>query len=191
MRWTLLPLALATACSAFHHAPHEHTEDTRHSCNKSCLQAPKKIEASLPVALDIKNFRILRQNIAGGGQPNLAHFSSLKEKGYTQIINLRMPSEPGHKGEAEAAQNAGLRYASIPMGKAVRIADANRLRHLLSKSTRGLTLIHCASGNRVGALFGLARALEEGLSKTDALRAAKEAGMKSELLAQSLVQELQ
>ena len=190
MRWILLPLILAPACSVFHHDPHQHTEDTRHTCTETCLPVPLVIEPALPGALDIKNFRILQLNIASGGQPALSSFSELKESGYTQVINLRMPSEPGHEGEAEAAQKAGLRYASIPMGKAVRIADANRLRHLLSKRTRGFTLIHCASGNRVGALFGLARALEEGLSEADALQAAKEAGMRSEPLAQSLVQEL-
>ena len=57
-------------------------------------------------------------------------------------------------------------------------ANATALKKLLDESGDGV-LLHCASGNRAGALLALMAAQEERLPPAQALELGKQAGMKS------------
>lgn len=143
--------------------------------------------AELPRFVDLMNFRILGPGVAGSGQPSVAAFPELAARGYSAVINLRQPGEPMPPDERERAEAAGLRYFSIPM----RILDfgieeAGALEQALAEAPPGSVLIHCASGQRVAALWGMYRGLREGLEPEEAVAAARAAGLHKEALAERI-----
>lgn len=117
-----------------------------------------------------------------GGQPTHEQLEALAAAGVRTVVNLRAPGEDAGYDEAAAARALGLAYVPIPVtgaadltrAKARQLADA-----LASASRRGAVLVHCASGNRVGALVALASAWEEHLPLADALRLGADAGLAS------------
>jgi len=151
---------------------------------------PVQVSEVLPPYVEVPRFQDLAPGVAGGGQPTLDAIRSLGEHGYTTLINLRTDPEL-LAGEEEAAQAAGLFYVRIPVsGSSLSLADAARLRKVLLEAQGGPVFIHCASGNRVGGLWGLYRALTEGLTPDEAEQAARRAGLRSEALARTLRSDL-
>lgn len=79
----------------------------------------------------------------------------------------------------EAAEVAalGMQYVSLPIagGDDVTFENAAALDKILA-DTDGPVLLHCASGNRVGALFALSAKLA-GATNEEALAAGKVAGL--------------
>ena len=130
----------------------------------------------LPHEVDIMNFTILSTQVAGGGAISAEQVSTLPEKGYTTIINLRSEREDGVKAEMAAADAAGLTYVSVPVGGGnFTLEHAKQVSDAIAASS-GHVLFHCASGGRVSAVWALTRALNEGLSPEDAGRVAAEEG---------------
>ena len=87
------------------------------------------------------------------------------------MINLRTSEEYDEKAEADAVEAAGMDYVQIPISRTrMNLADAAMLQEALDRAPSGAVLIHCGSGNRVGALWGLMRAWQEG-DDADAARA--------------------
>ena len=89
-----------------------------------------------------------------------------------------MPKWPG-RDEAAEVQPAGMAYRQIPVDGAggLGIEKARALQEILQQAD-GAVLVHCASGNRVGALLALAAA-DRGLPVENALQQGREAGMTS------------
>lgn len=118
--------------------------------------------------------------IYSGGQPTREHLDTLAAAGVRTVINLRAADEASGFDEAELAQALGLDYVTIPIAGSSDLTRENaRLlgRALAAAKTRGATLIHCASGNRVGAMLALMSAWESGTPSTDALRIGFSAGL--------------
>ncbi|MFQ5748874.1 MAG: beta-lactamase hydrolase domain-containing protein [Planctomycetota bacterium] len=183
MKRRLSPLALAclgsllAACGS---APSADTDG-----------GPVQVSEVLPPYVEVPRFKDLAPGVAGGGQPTLEAIRALAERGYTTLINLRTDPEL-LGGEAETAQAAGLRYVRIPVsGSSLSLADAARLREILLESRGGPVFIHCASGNRVGGIWGLYRALTEGLTPRETEQAARRAGLRSDALAERVRSELE
>jgi len=115
-----------------------------------------------------------------GGQPSPAQLAELAQAGVRTVINLRSPAEAVDYDEAAEAARLGLRYASLPITGA---ADLDRARvrefgRLLDGARReGGVLIHCASGNRVGAMVALDEALNRGRPFGEALERGRAAGL--------------
>jgi uncharacterized protein (TIGR01244 family) len=114
---------------------------------------------------------------ASSGQPNAEQLEVLAERGYVAVIDLRGPGEDRGLDEAEAAAAAGLAYSPLPIpdAAALNVDNARRLGELLD-SFEGPVLVHCGSGNRVGALAALLAA-EEGADLDEALEAGRTAGL--------------
>jgi uncharacterized protein (TIGR01244 family) len=112
-----------------------------------------------------------------GGQPTPEQLETLRGLGYTTLVNLRMPQESGTT-DPSLVQTLGMEYVSIPIGdaEAVNEANARRLAEVL-ETAKGPVVVHCASGNRVGALFALKAFYVDGKSPDEALAAGKAAGM--------------
>lgn len=91
-----------------------------------------------------------------GGQPTAAQLTAAAA-GLKRVINLRAPTEDAGYDEAAKSAELGLRYHNVPVaGPPGLTADAvRRLDRLLADQAAGPTLIHCATGNRVGALMAL------------------------------------
>jgi len=118
----------------------------------SCVQA-----AELEITdLNMKHAGQPTAELVTGGQPSLDDLEKLKQRGGKRIINLRSPGEFDQFNEAEVADRLGFHYQNIPVAGAADITweNAEKLENILAESNE-LTLIHCASSNRVGALLAL------------------------------------
>lgn len=120
-----------------------------------------------------------RQQLYTAGQPSAAQLQQAAAAGVTTLIDLRQPYEARGFDETAAAERLGLRYVRIPIAGAAGLTDANAqaLRTALAQS-QGPVLLHCASGNRAGALLALLEA-RNGASVDEALTLGRAAGMTS------------
>lgn len=92
-----------------------------------------------------------------GGQPMQEHFGQLKMEGFEVIINMRPDAELQGFPEKEVVESLGMIYEHLPIvGPGdITFEHAQRLDELLQDYQDRNVLVHCASGNRVGALFAL------------------------------------
>lgn len=107
---------------------------------------------SVPPSL-IPNYVLVRPDVASAGLPSARGVQQLGALGFRVVVDLRMPQE-GLAEEEAAVLAAGLRYVSIPItARTLSRADAERLARVLDEPDRGPVLVHCATGNRVGAVW--------------------------------------
>jgi uncharacterized protein (TIGR01244 family) len=129
--------------------------------------------------LDLAFVAELEGGIVAGSQPTSDDLVKLKEAGVATVIDLRPGAEDHGFDEAAAAKKLGLVYLTLPVAGAadVTMENARKLDALLAEHPRK-ALVHCASGNRVGALLAL-RAAAAGQPTEEALALGKKAGMRS------------
>ncbi|WP_311239994.1 MULTISPECIES: sulfur transferase domain-containing protein [unclassified Xanthomonas] len=122
------------------------------------------------------------RNLISSGQPTQAHLRAAATQGVTTVIDLRAPEEPRGYDEIAAADALGLRYVRLPIRNADALTPeaARALQRVLNQQQQGTVLLHCASGNRAGALLALLAA-REGASPEQALQIGREAGMQPSL----------
>lgn len=161
----LLALLLAGAGTAAE-APTEASRDaTAASVGASALQS------AMP------GLRQPRADLLTGGQPEAGAWSTLGATGVRTVINLRPDRELGERDEAAEVAAAGLAYRQIPVAGAGDINPANaRALWRLIEQADGKVVVHCASGNRVGALLALGAA-QHGMDTEAAVAFGKAAGL--------------
>lgn len=121
-----------------------------------------------------------RPDLYTAGQPSVQQLRQAAANGVTTVIDLRRPDERRGYDEATVAEQLGLRYVRLPIGGAADITEANvRTLDRILKQDSGKTLLHCASGNRVGALLALAHARVDGATTGQALQLGRDAGLTS------------
>src|SRR3954468_16216889 len=107
-----------------------------------------------------QNFAKLETTVACGGATPPEAVPELKKMGYKSIINLRLPTEPGANidGEAAAAKAAGINFFSIPFsGQSPDPAVADKFLATITAPGNEPAYIHCAAGNRAGAMWMIKR----------------------------------
>lgn len=114
--------------------------------------------------------------IISAAQPSTEQLRELAEAGFTTVINLRTEAEMSFD-EGELVESLGMTYHSIPVGGAGDVT-ANAARQLdgYLAAASGPVLVHCASSNRVGALFAVREHLA-GADKETAVSKGKKAGL--------------
>lgn len=128
----------------------------------------------------LKNARIPIDGVLSGGQPTPEQIDAAAAAGIRTVINLRTEREDGFAWEREAVERAGMRYVVLPIPGADGLTRENveRLDALLDEArSDGDVLLHCGSGNRIGALFALRAAWLEGADPDAALATGTAAGM--------------
>lgn len=111
-------------------------------------QAPERADASL-----LPNYRLVRPGVATSGQPTEEGLRRLKELGFRTVVNLRTEKE-GARAEKEQVEAAGLRYVWVPVTpETFSLADVESVARVLDEQGAGPVLVHCASANRVGAVW--------------------------------------
>ena len=118
-------------------------------------------------------------NVVTSGQPDPESIGELADAGYVAVIDLRGISEERGFDEQAVVESQGMSYISLPVAGAADVTyeNASLLDDILS-DVGGPVLLHCASGNRVGALLSL-RAHSRGASPEEALELGAEAGLSS------------
>ncbi|HEY6940685.1 MAG TPA: sulfur transferase domain-containing protein [Dokdonella sp.] len=120
-----------------------------------------------------------RATLQVGGQPTADQLRAFAAGGGV-VIDLRGPDEARGYDEAALARQLGLRYVNVPVEGAADLTPANaQALHAALAAAGGPVLLHCASGNRAGALLALEAARYEGLDADAALALGRSAGMKS------------
>lgn len=111
-----------------------------------------------------------------GGQPTSEQLESISEHGYATVVNLRGANEGGTT--EQQVEELDMAYVSIPINGAEDLTaeNARALAKVLEES-KGPVVVHCASGNRVGALLALKAFYVDGMSAEDAVTFGKGAGM--------------
>ena len=114
-----------------------------------------------------------------GGQPTEKQLELAKSKGFKTIINLRMPNEMTQWDEPAKAKALGMQYIAIPVGNAndINVKNSRTLVAALEDQNNYPLLIHCASGNRVGALFALDAYNNAKMNKEEALQIGRDSGL--------------
>jgi uncharacterized protein (TIGR01244 family) len=114
------------------------------------------------------------------GQPSADDLAEAKKLGIKTVINLRPDAELKDFDERKAVEAAGLAYVHIPIAGPKDLTDEtfDRAREQLRTAERPL-LLHCASANRVGAVWLPHRVLDAGLSVDAALAEAKTVGLRN------------
>lgn len=113
------------------------------------------------------------------GQPAASDWAAIKARGVRTVVNLRAPGELKDRDEAAEVRAAGLRYVEIPVSGAEGInpANARALHAALAPAHGGWVLVHCASGNRAGALLALEQRDFDGVAAERALEIGKSGGV--------------
>lgn len=129
--------------------------------------------------VQIKNARMPLPGVLTGGQPTPEQLEAIAAAGYKTIVNLRPADEEGSWDEAPAAGELGLEYIALPIagGDDLDVEDARELEELLTNDDLQPMVIHCASGNRVGALFAMHAFHMRRASAEEALQVGRDAGM--------------
>lgn len=111
------------------------------------------------------------------GQPDEDVLRAAAAAGYVAVVDLRTMDEPRGIDERALTEQLGMTYVSLPVGspRDVTYENAAELDRVLA-AMPGPVLLHCASGNRVGALFAL-RAKAAGASDEEALEKGRQAGL--------------
>jgi uncharacterized protein (TIGR01244 family) len=98
--------------------------------------------------------------------------------GFRTVVNLRTDREGGAQ-ERAVVEAQGLRYVWVPItADSFSLADVEAVEKVLHDPSSGPVLLHCASSNRVGAVWAAIQA-REGKPLEEALAAGREAGLKS------------
>ena len=120
------------------------------------------VKASLPGAT---NFTRVDATVACAGATTTEAYPELKKRGYVAVVSLRRDTEPGADipGAKAAAAAAGLRYIHVPLDPAaIAESDVDTFLKAVSDRANQPVYIHCASANRVGAMWLIKRVVVDG-----------------------------
>jgi uncharacterized protein (TIGR01244 family) len=125
----------------------------------------------------VRNGRWMTRELAVGGLVQKEAFEALAKGGVDTVVDLRRAEEMDWE-EKPAAEGVGLSYVHMPVG-GLEDMDSRWLANFdrLLKS-EGSILVHCASGNRVGAAFALHAHHYRGATVEEALRIGKRHGLR-------------
>ena len=128
----------------------------------------------------LSNYTQVDAVVACGGATEISALDGLKKDGFKAVINLRTATEPGanideNRARAEAL---GLKYLHIPFNAG---APENKtfddfLAAIADRSNQPV-YIHCASANRVGAVWLAKRVLQDGWAADKATEEARLVGL--------------
>ena len=130
--------------------------------------------------LDIPNACTLG-GLCTGGRPAPEHLAKAADLGVKVVVNLCPPAESPGFDEAAVVASLGMSYVNIPVAGAGDLTPANVA--LLAAALEGhgeqhRALLHCASGNRVGAMLALKAKQIDGKSTAETLDIGRAAGLK-------------
>jgi uncharacterized protein (TIGR01244 family) len=139
--------------------------------------AQQGLTTATPPAELLPNGKVTEGGILTGGQPSQDQFGAAANNGIRTVINLRTEGETGNT-DPDLVESLGLTYIVIPIGGADALNEENARRFATAlDEAEAPVMVHCGSGNRVGALFALKAYYVDGLSAEEALVVGKEAGV--------------
>ena len=114
------------------------------------------------------------------GQPSQQELADAKERGIKVILTLRTEGE-NTWDEKAVVEELGLEFHRLGFLGPDTLSDLllDEALKILAESKDKPVMMHCASANRVGAIWMAHRVVNEGLPVEEALREAKEVGLRT------------
>ncbi len=126
-------------------------------------------------------FHRLSPDIIVGGQPSSADLEAFRKAGVSTIVNLRPDSEAGVADEETFIAILPFQYVQIPLTlDNVDAAKVDTFRRTIKDPSNRPMVVHCATGGRVGMMFAILAALDDGKSLQEAEEIGEAAGMTKE-----------
>lgn len=136
----------------------------------ACSGSSNSIEENTILTSNIRGVRQVDLTVYSGGQPTQDQLAQLSAAGIKNIISLRHESEIDWD-EEKVVTDLGMTFHNIPVRGTAGLTTANS--ELLQKTLAEIgdepVLVHCGSGNRVGALVALNEVFQNKLSIEDAI----------------------
>ncbi len=129
----------------------------------------------------LPNLKQPEENLFSCGQPSREALEALCKSGCEVIVNLCPPAECGDFDEADCVRQLGLTYHNIPIAGPGDLGPeaVDALDRILQEAAGRPVVIHCASGNRVGALLALHACWKRGTSPEEAIAYGEKSGLTS------------
>lgn len=137
------------------------------------------IASDANIIAGIKNLKTPGPNYFSGGQPSDEQLTALVGAGVKHVINLRPASETPKLDEASLVADKAMIYHSLPVDGAagLTLSNVKALDQLFKQAGDEKVFLHCASGNRVGALMALRASLIYGEGTDAAIAQGKAWGL--------------
>ena len=157
------------------HPPQEKAEESakESAANKEKEAAPK------PAPAHIYNFHVVNDKLVTAGVIQEGGLEEAVKNDVKVIIDLRTPPE-GTKAEQEAVEKLqGVTYYNFPVSgmEGITKEQVEAFAKIYENTEEGVILLHCASGNRAGALWA-AYQLSKDVPQETAIEEGRAAGMK-------------
>ncbi len=144
----------------------------------------------------IKGTDLFRRNVPGiesifqmegiflSGQPDPTGLREAKMNGIRTVVSLRMPAELGEQDEGAAVEGLGMAWENPGFGSAEALTDElfAEIRATLNDESKQPLLLHCASANRVGAVWLAHRVLDHDIAWDQANVEARTVGLRTPAL---------
>jgi protein tyrosine phosphatase (PTP) superfamily phosphohydrolase (DUF442 family) len=140
------------------------------------------MSALLDAARGLPNAHEPVPGLVTGGQPDARQLDALRAAGCRLVIDLRDPMEPRPLRTPAAVEALGLEYVNIPVGHVEVPAETfSRVRATVQRLVGDGTpaLLHCGSGNRVGAALIPYLMLDKGMDEEAAITEAMRIGTRN------------
>jgi len=126
----------------------------------------------------VRNYTRVDATVACAGATPAEAMPALKELGFASVINFRTAEENGAniEGSRAAAEAAGLKYIHLPFGAPNDDTTEQFLSAVADPSNQPV-YIHCASANRVGAMWFIKRVTQDGWDQERAMTEAESIGL--------------
>ncbi|MFK3844777.1 sulfur transferase domain-containing protein [Stenotrophomonas sp. PS02297] len=117
--------------------------------------------------------------VVSAGRLTAEDIARVYDAGIRHVIDLTPDAETPDFDEAASVRAAGLRYSNLPLRGAVDLTRENvfAFDSIVRNAQRPL-LVHCASGNRVGAIAALRAAWVDGVETDEAIAIGRAWGLK-------------
>lgn len=118
-------------------------------------------------SIELENLRQPAVNRFSSGQPSQTDLEALAAEGVKHIVSLRPESELDWDEKA-VVEGLGMTFHRVPVSvpEGINYDNADRLNQLLADIGDEATLLHCSTGNRVGAMMALTHGEETGDTDT-------------------------
>lgn len=137
--------------------------------------------AATPDWPEIDSARVLEPNRLILGQPSPAELVALERAGARHVVNVRGIGELDAWDEGELVAGLGMVYHHLPIGGAddLDFEAVVEFDRLLGEIGDQPAVLHCASGNRIGALYALRAAWLQGKDPEAAIAIGRVHGLTS------------
>ncbi len=131
----------------------------------------------------LRNAKHPEPGVLFGGQPTEDQLRAMAADGLALVIDLRTEREDRGFDEPAALQGLDVPYLNLPVD-GDRLAQPETFERFVEAMEKvdGPVLVHCATGNRVGAMYYAYQVVAKGVDRDEARDRARENGLASRAL---------